>query len=305
MWALLLIPLISSATKNVTQKARTKIFNLATNCNTTLNRSHCSPAACCVQGPAGAQGSVGPRGGPQGIHGIQGAPGVPVTGPTGLTGPTGAPGPIGGTGAQGATGNTGLAGAGSMGRTGPTGQTGSGPQGPDGNAGNPGNPGPNGTVAFSMFYGLSTSDAYIDADNNPIPVAPNGPVPFPSKSTDSLGSIDYVPTFNTKFTLPNIGYYEVTFRIFSTNQGQVQLRLNDAAVVPGTVATFLHPCNKPSPESESDTIFGLIGSYIVQTTAPATISVINCGSIDLFLHKFATGSHPTPSCNTITIKQIT
>jgi hypothetical protein len=174
-------------------------------------------------GSAGIDGSTGSTGsvGPTGSTGSVGPTGS--TGSVGPTGSTGSVGPIGSTGSVGPTGSTGsigLTGAtGSIGLTGATGSIGlTGATGSVGLTGATGSVGPTGhapILNYSDFYALMPGD-------NSATVAPGGEVSFPQ--TGSTNSV-ITRVDDSKFTLPNIGTYHISFTVSVTEAGQLGIGL--------------------------------------------------------------------------------
>jgi hypothetical protein len=187
-------------------------------------------------GPSGATGTPGAPGTPTtegapGAPGTPGAPGDPGTpgaqgiecplgfagligleGPEGPRGFSGLPGPEGAEGLKGSTGETGP--KGSEGPKGSTGEVGAeGAEGPSGPAG------PEGPVAppvFAEFYALMPPD-------NAATVGAGIPVEFP-QTGPTTG--DIVRQTASKFVLPSIGTYRVTFSVSADEPGQLAIALN-------------------------------------------------------------------------------
>lgn len=84
---------------------------------------------------------------------------------------------------------------------------------------------------YAMFYGLTTGTGNDGDDDYAATVAVKtgagtGRVPFPRN-----GAADGIVRVNTtSFTLPNIGTYEVTFNVGTTEPGQLQLELGGTAL---------------------------------------------------------------------------
>ncbi len=226
-----------------------------------------------LTGLTGAQGIIGLTGntgltgatGAQGIIGVDGAAGA--VGATGLTGATGAQGIIGltgNTGLTGATGSQGIIGvdgaAGAVGATGATGLTGA--QGIIGLTGNTGLTGATGTILqFAMFYGLTNGTGSSGTDYaTPIAIktlSGTGRVPFPRNGpAASIARIDA-----RSFTLPAIGTYEIIFNVHTTEEGQLQLELNNVDL-PNTVAA-----------NRSNAIIG--NFFITTTVVNSVLAIVN------------------------------
>ena len=215
-------------------------------------------------GLTGATGLTGLTGA-QGIIGVDGAAGA--VGATGLTGATGAQGIIGltgNTGLTGATGSQGIIGvdgaAGAVGATGATGLTGA--QGIIGLTGNTGLTGATGTILqFAMFYGLTNGTGSSGTDYaTPIAIktlSGTGRVPFPRNGpAASIARIDA-----RSFTLPAIGTYEIIFNVHTTEEGQLQLELNNVDL-PNTVAA-----------NRSNAIIG--NFFITTTVVNSVLAIVN------------------------------
>jgi len=204
-----------------------------------------------------------------------------ATGATGATGPAGAfGGPTGATGATGATGSTGSTGPiGATGATGPTGATG-------------------GLAGFGMFFGLTagTGNGGPTDYAATIPVktaAGTGRVPFP-RNGPAVGGI--VRIDSSSFTLPAIGTYEITFRVHTTEPGQLQLELNGADL-PETVAVNMNPTAGGHP---------IIGNAVIATSAiNAVLAVINpAGNSTALTVTPANGAQTHANAQSITITRI-
>jgi hypothetical protein len=246
-----------------------------------------------AQGSGGAQGSAGAQGatgagaqGSQGANGVQGAQGS--SGAQGATG-TGAQGSTGAQGAQGATG-TGAQGA----------QGTSGAQGAQGASGTQGSQGATGGAGaaqkFAMFYGLTAGTGNGGADDYTATVPVNtgagtGRVPFPRNGpANGILRVD-----GSSFTLPDIGTYEVTFKVHTTEEGQLELELNGA----------------PVPESETvdqnPTSGGhlLVGNALITTVGVnEVLAVINCAGNPSALTITQPSSVTNANAQSIVIKRI-
>ena len=252
-------------------------------------------------GPLGPQGNTGPSGsqgntGPSGSQGNTGQTGN--AGSTGPSGPQGATGQTGPLGPQGNTGNTGSSGPqGNTGNTGPQGNTG--PVGPVGPQGPTGNTGSTGTISeFSMFYGLTTGTGNGGPDDYSATVAVKttagtGRVPFP-RDGPIIGSI--VRIDSSSFTLATVGTYEVTFRVHTTEPGQLQLELQGADL-PETVAVNMNSTSGGHP---------IIGNaYITTSVINSVLAVINpTGNTPALTVTPADGSSTHANAQSITIKRL-
>jgi len=218
-------------------------------------------------------GARGPRG-HNGVGGIQG--------------PQGTQGALGAQGALGDTGDTGAAG----------------PQGPQGHQGSQGTQGSQGSQGLSasltgsMFYGLTAGTGNGGATDYAATIAVKtsagtGRVPFP-RNGPILGSI--VRIDGSSFTLPNIGTYEVTFKVHTTEPGQLQLELNGAAIVESTAVNM-------NPTSGGHPIIGNV--FITTTSINSTLAVINpVGNSTALTITPADGAETQANAQSITIKQL-
>lgn len=200
----------------------------------------------------------------------------------GVAGATGATGPTGGTGSTGSTGSTGPTGStGSTGATGTTGATGAA-----------------GTGVFAMFFGLTAGTGNGGPTDYAATIAVKtaagtGRVPFPRNGPLS-GTI--VRVDGSSFTLPAIGTYEVTWKVHTTEPGQLEIELGGAEV-PSTVTQDMNP-----------TAGGhlMVGNAIIQTVAINTvIAIINPpGNSTALTVTPADGADTHANAQSITIKQL-
>ena len=95
-----------------------------------------------------------------------------------------------------------------------------GPTGAQGSTGSAGATGVTGPMAFAEFYALMPPD-------NPATVPAGGAVDFPNSGPSSGG---IVPSAVDTFLLPDIGTYRVAFNASVSEAGQLQLRLDTAAL---------------------------------------------------------------------------
>ena len=124
--------------------------------------------------------------------------------------------------------------------------------------------------AFGDFYGLTAGTGNGSGTDYAATIAVHtgagtGRVPFPRLNT-SFGSVATTTASGTAFTLPNIGVYRVTFKVHTTEPGELQLELNGTALPYTTTANM-------NPTAGGHLI---MGTYYVTTVAPnATLAVIN------------------------------
>jgi hypothetical protein len=177
-----------------------------------------APGTPSTEGAPGAPGTPGAPGDPgtpgaQGIEGPRGFAGlIGLEGPEGPRGFSGLPGPEGAEGLKGSTGETGPKGS-----EGPKGSTGEvGPRGSEGPSGPAGPEGPVAPPVFAEFYALMPPD-------NAATVGAGIPVEFP-QTGPTTG--DIVRQTASKFVLPSIGTYRVSFSVSADEPGQLAIALN-------------------------------------------------------------------------------
>lgn len=158
-----------------------------------------------------------------------------------------------------------------------------------------------GDVAVSpgaMFFGLTAGTGNPGPTDYAATVAVKtaagtGRVPFPQDgpTTGSIVRID-----GSSFTLPAIGIYEVTFRVHTTEPGQLQLELNGADLA-NTVAVNMNPTSGGHP---------IIGNALISTSVVnSTLAVINpTGNSTALTITPADGAETHANAQSITIKQI-
>jgi hypothetical protein len=205
------------------------------------------------------------------------------TGPTGPTGATGLDGLDGATGPTGPTGATGLDGLdGATGPTGPTGATGA--------------TGAAAVSEFAMFFGLTTGTGMIGTDYAAtIPVktaAGTGRVPFPQDGP----AIGITRIDSSSFTLPDIGTYEIIFKVHTTEPGQLQLEL-DGSDLPETIAVNLNPTSGGHP---------IVGNAFITTTGVnSVLALVNpAGNSTALTITPADGASTHANSQSLSIKQI-
>lgn len=150
---------------------------------------------------------------------------------------------------------------------------------------------------FSMFFGLTAGTGMIGTDYAatvaPKTGAGTGRVPFPQNGP-ALGSIIRIDS--SSFLLPDIGTYEINFRVHTTEPGQLQLELNNVDVA-NTVAVNMNPTLGGHP---------IIGSfYLTTTSVNSTLAVINpSGNSPALTITPADGAQTHANSQSITIKRI-
>jgi hypothetical protein len=180
-----------------------------------------------------------------------------------------------------------------VGIPGPTGATGAtGPVGPTGATG------PAGTIVGSMFYGLTAGTGNGGPTDYAATIAAKtaagtGRVPFPRNGPLGAG---IVRVDASSFTLPNIGTYLITFKVHTTEPGQLELELNGAEL-PETVAVNMNPTSGGHP---------IIGNALVTTSSTSSVlAVINPpGNTPALTITPADGADTHANAQSITILQI-
>lgn len=158
---------------------------------------------------------------------------------------------------------------------------------------------PTGAAGYAMFYGLTTGTGNGGPNDYASTVAVKtsagtGRVPFPRSGPATAGGIARVDS--SSFTLPAIGTYEVTFRVHTTEPGQLELELNGVEL-PQTVAVNMNPTSGGHP---------IIGNaYITTTSINSVLAVINPpGNASALTITPADGSDTHANAQSITIRQI-
>ena len=142
-----------------------------------------------------------------------------------------------------------------------------GPAGATGPSGSAGATGPTGSVSdFGMFYGLTTGTGNGGATDYAATIAArtvagSGRVPFPRNGPTSGAA---VRVDGSSFTIP-AGTWEVTFRLETTEPGQLQLEIDGVAVDESTTV------------DQNPTAGGhlMVSTTIVTRGAPFVLAVIN------------------------------
>ena len=162
----------------------------------------------------------------------------------------------------------------------------------------PGAPTPAQIINYAEFYGLTTGTGNGGANDYAATVAVKtaagtGRVPFPRAGAAS-GNI--VAADATSFTIPTIGTYEVTFRVHTTEHGQLQLELNGTAVDKST-AVNMNPTAGGHP---------IIGNCIITTVAiNSVLAVINpAGNSTALTVTPSDGADTHANAQSITIKRL-
>lgn len=158
---------------------------------------------------------------------------------------------------------------------------------------------------YSMFYGLTAGTGNPTSTDYAATIAVKttagtGRVPFPRNGptsgsiTSAIGSTS--PALIAEFNLPAIGTYEVTFRVHTTEPGQLQLELNGTALEETTAGNA-------NPTSGGHPIVG--NSFITTTVINSKLAVINpAGNTPALTITPADGASTHTQAQTLTIKQI-
>lgn len=179
---------------------------------------------------------------------------------------------------------------GPMGPMGPQGVPGlqgpAGPQGPRGFQGIPGPEGPEGpagaAIDYASFYGLSPAD-YTTT------VGASQAVPFPNTAANST---DITRLSATTFQLAEPGTYLVSYRLNSSEGGQLQVAINGVGV----------PSTTTGQESTDSVISGQ--SVITTDTANSVLSIINPATDASVITVTPTAGGTIPTANQLTILKL-
>ena len=149
-----------------------------------------------------------------------------------------------------------------------------------------------------MFFGLTAGTGNPGPTDYAATIAPKtaagtGRVPFPQDGPNG-GGIARVDA--SSFTLPDIGTYLVTFRVHTTEPGQLQLELNGADLA-ATVAANMNPTSGGHP---------IVGSALITTTVINSIlAVINpAGNTPALTVTPADGASTHANAQTLTVLRI-
>jgi hypothetical protein len=120
---------------------------------------------------------------------------------------------------------------------------------------------------LAMFYGLTTGTGNGGVNDYPAPIAVKtsagtGRVPFPRDGA----AFGIVRNDASSFLLPDIGIYDVTFNVHTTEEGQLQLELNG-------VALDFSTASNANPTSGGHEINGTC--LVVNTVPNSELAVIN------------------------------
>ncbi|MDO8471875.1 MAG: hypothetical protein Q7S64_01820 [bacterium] len=153
-----------------------------------------------------------------------------------------------------------------------------------------------GLPAYAMFYGLTAGTGMSGTDYAGT-IAVGAAVPFPQNGA-TLGGI--VALTSTTFKIPTIGVYEVSFKVHTTEPGQLQLSVDNGA---GFVVA--HEC---TGEEMNPTAGGhaIAADCIITTTAvDAVVKVINpAGNATALTITPADGASTNANAQTLIIKKL-
>lgn len=162
-----------------------------------------------------------------------------------------------------------------------------------------------GRNTFGMFYGLTagTGNGTSTDYGTPIPVkttAGTGRIPFPRDNGTPTGIFITMgstsPPALSELVLVDQGTYDITFKIHTTEPGQLQLEL-DGLDLPETVAVNMNPTIGGHP---------IIGNAIITTSGQASrLAVVNCtgNAIPLTITS-ADSSETHANAQSITIRKV-
>lgn len=156
---------------------------------------------------------------------------------------------------------------------------------------------PSTSSKLAMFFGLTAGTGNGATTDYATTVAVKtavgtGRVPFPRDGAMS-GIVRATPS---TFTLPDIGIYEVDFRVHTTEPGQLQLEL-DGADLASSVSTNMNPT------SGGHIIVGK--AFVTTTLVNQVLALVNCAgnSVALTITP-ADGSNTHANCQAIFIKKV-
>jgi hypothetical protein len=157
--------------------------------------------------------------------------------------------------------------------------------------------------AYAMFYGLTAGTGNAAASDYAATVAVKttagtGRVPFPRLGPAAGGASAPVlgVALSNSFVLPDIATYEVTFRVHTTEPGQLQLELQGVDQ-PATVGVNMNPTAGGHP---------IIGNaFITTTVVNSVLAVVNCvGNAAALTITPADGNRTAANTQSLTIRKI-
>lgn len=119
-------------------------------------------------------------------------------------------------------------------------------------------------ASFGFFYGLTAGTGNEGPTDYAATIAAGAPVPFPRNGV-SVGGVARVGVSTTSFQLPTAGVYKIVARVHTTEPGQIQLRLDGAALPETTQGN-----QNPTAGGHTHTI-----DAIIVVLAAAVVEVIN------------------------------
>lgn len=128
-----------------------------------------------------------------------------------------------------------------------------------------------GLTSYAEFYGLTAGTGNGGSTDYAATIAVHtsagtGRVPFPRLATTFGGIVTSTLATTTAFILPNPGVYEVSFKVHTTEPGELQIEQDGTALAHTTTANM-------NPTSGGHLI---AGTFLVTVTNPtSTISIIN------------------------------
>ena len=148
-------------------------------------------------------------------------------------------------------------------------------------------------LGYGYFYGLTSGTGNGGPTDYAATIAAGAAVPFPRLGP---ATADITATGTTTFQLANTGTYEVTFRVHTTEPGQLQLYV-DGVPQPQTTAVNMNPTSGGHP---------IVGTSIITTGAPnAIVSVFNpAGNSTALTITPADGSDTWANSQSITFKRL-
>lgn len=153
---------------------------------------------------------------------------------------------------------------------------------------------PGALASFGYFYGLTAGTGNEAGTDYAATIAAGAPVPFPRDSV-SVNGVARVGASTTSFTLPVAGYYEIIARVHTTEPGQIQLRLNGAALPETTQGN-----QNPTAGGHTHTI-----NAIIFVAAAAVLEVINpAGNAPALTITPADGASTWANSQSLSIKQL-
>lgn len=154
------------------------------------------------------------------------------------------------------------------------------------------NPGALASIGF--FYGLTAGTGNEGPTDYAATIAAGAPVPFPRDGV-SIGGAARVGVSTTSFQLPTAGTYKIVARVHTTEPGQIQLRLDGAALPETTQGN-----QNPTAGGHTHTI-----DAIIVVLAAAVVEVINpAGNAPALTITPADGSSTHANSQSLSIMQL-